>query len=555
MTADRPGLRGNPWAALTVLSLGLFMTLLDVTIVNIAIPQLLDSLQASLDEALWVVNAYVLMLGVLLITAGRLGDLFGPRNVYVVGTALFTVASAACGLAQSPQQLIAARAVQGVGAALLTPQSLTIVLSLFPPERRGAAFAVNGITAGVASLAGPTLGGLIVTHWDWRGIFFVNLPVGVLAIALTLWLVPDLRPGRRHRLDVTGVLLATGALSLISFGLIEGQRYEWGQVWSFVSIPLLLAAGVVALALFALQQRGRQTGDREPLVPFALFRDRNYTLGNVIAGAMQLGMVGMFLPTTIYMQSVLGYDALTAGLFSAPLSLVAMVLAPFVGRAVDRVGGKWILLFGLTAFAAGMALYVLLAGVDSTGWTFVPAFVVAGVGMACIFTPLFAIAMANVPVQLGGAASGLLNTTRQVGSVIGGAAVGALLQQQLAGDLREQAAARAHELPERLRGPFVDGFRAAGSQGLEVGAGQTGGGLRLPADAPVDVARTVARVAADVFHHGFTAAMRSSLLLPIAVLTLAALACLAIRQARPGGPAPAAAAREGAEPAAATRAP
>ncbi len=541
MTAERPGLRGNPWAALTVLSLGLFMTLLDVTIVNIAIPQLLDSLGASLDEALWVVNAYVLMLGVLLITAGRLGDIFGPRNVYLVGTAMFTVASAACGLAQSPGQLIAARAVQGVGAALLTPQSLTIVLSLFPPDRRGAAFAVNGITAGVATLAGPTLGGLIVTHWDWRGIFFVNLPIGLIAIGLTLWLVPDLRPGRRHRLDVTGVLLATLALLLISFALIEGQRYDWGQVWSFVSIPLLLGAGLVALGAFVLQQRARQVGDKEPLIPFALFGDRNYTLANVIACAMQLGMVGMFLPTTIYLQSVLGYDALEAGLFSAPVSLMAMLLAPFVGRAVDRVGGKWILLFGLTTFAAGMGLFDLVASVDSTGWTFVPAFLVAGIGVACIFTPLFAVAMANVPVQLGGAASGLLNTMRQVGSVIGGAAVGAVLQNQLAVDLRDEATARAQALPGDLRGPFVDGFAHAGSHGLEVGAGQTGGALHLSPGTPAAIVDTVTRVAADVFQHGFTAAMRASLLLPIAVLLLAALACLGIHQVRPRRHEPAAA--------------
>ena len=201
--------RSNPWIALSVLSLGLFMTLLDITIVNVAIPQLVDSLGASLDEALWVVNAYVLALAVLLITAGRLGDIYGPRNMFLAGTALFTLSSALCGVASSPGLLIAARSLQGVGAALLTPQPLAIVLPLFPPERRGAAFSVNGVVAGVAAISGPTVGGLIVTHWDWRGIFFVNVPVGILSIALTFWLVPDLRPGRRHRLDLSGVAMAT----------------------------------------------------------------------------------------------------------------------------------------------------------------------------------------------------------------------------------------------------------------------------------------------------------------------------------------------------------
>src|SRR3954468_16572142 len=265
------GRRGNPFAALTVLSLGLFMTLLDVTIVNVAIPQLLDSLGASIDEALWVLNAYVLVLGVLLITAGRLGDIFGPRNVYLAGTALFTLSSAACGLSNSPGALIAARAVQGAGAALLTPQPLAIVLPLFPPERRGAAFAVNGVVAGVAAVLGPTLGGLIVTHWDWRGIFFVNLPVGILSMALTLWIVPDLRPGRRHRLDLSGVAVATLSLTLLIFGVIESQGYDCGQVRGFITIPLLIAAGLVLLPFSRGMKRPRQTGAREPLIPFALF--------------------------------------------------------------------------------------------------------------------------------------------------------------------------------------------------------------------------------------------------------------------------------------------
>ena len=228
------------------------MTLLDVTIVNVAIPQLLDSLGASIDEALWVLNAYVLVLGVLLITAGRLGDIFGPRNVYLAGHG--AVHAAQRGLRarrNSPGALIAARAVQGVGAALLTPQPLAIVLPLFPPERRGAAFAINGVVAGVAAVLGPTLGGLIVTHWNWRGIFFVNLPVGILSIALTLWIVPDLRPGRRHRLDLSGVAWPRSALTAIIFALIEGQRYDWGQVWGPITIPLLLAGGVALFGVFS----------------------------------------------------------------------------------------------------------------------------------------------------------------------------------------------------------------------------------------------------------------------------------------------------------------
>jgi EmrB/QacA subfamily drug resistance transporter len=524
--------RSNPFAALTVLSLGLFMTLLDVTIVNVAIPQLLDSLGASIDEALWVINAYVLVLGVLLITAGRLGDIFGPRNVYLAGTALFTLSSAACGLSNSPGALIAARAVQGAGAALLTPQPLAIVLPLFPPERRGAAFAVNGVVAGVAAVLGPTLGGLIVTHWNWRGIFFVNLPVGLLSIGLVLAIVPDLRPGRRHRLDLSGVAVATLSLTAIIFGLIEGQRYDWGQVWGPVSIPLLLVVGLLLFGVFLWMQRRRQSGDREPLVPFALFHDRNYTLMLVVGAAMQLGLSGLFLPFTIYLQSVLGLSALQAGLVYVPSSIISMFLTPILGRLTDRIGGKYILMGGLTLFGLGTALQAIVAGVDSSRWVFVPGVLISGVGLAGIFVPMITVAMGEVPPRLAGAASGLINTTRQVGGALGGAIVGAVLQNRLATSLRDEAVARAGALPAQAREGFVRGFSNAGSQGLDVGAGQTGSRFTPPEGTPEAVVRLIARVARDVFDYAFVSAMRWSMIVPAFVLFAAAAGCFAIRPRR-----------------------
>jgi EmrB/QacA subfamily drug resistance transporter len=524
--------RSNPFAALTVLSLGLFMTLLDVTIVNVAIPQLLDSLGASIDEALWVINAYVLVLGVLLITAGRLGDIFGPRNVYLAGTALFTLSSAACGLSNSPGALIAARAVQGAGAALLTPQPLAIVLPLFPPERRGAAFAINGVVAGVAAVLGPTLGGLIVTHWNWRGIFFVNLPVGILSIGLVLAIVPDLRPGRRHRLDLSGVAVATLSLTAIIFGLIEGQRYDWGQVWGPITIPLLLAGGVLLFGVFLWMQRRRQTGDREPLVPFALFHDRNYSLMLVVGAAMQLGLSGLFLPFTIYLQSVLGLTALQAGLVYVPSSIISMILTPILGRLTDRIGGKYILMSGLALFGLGTALQAIVAGVDSSRWVFVPGVLISGVGLAGIFVPMITVAMGEVPPRLAGAASGLINTTRQVGGALGGAIVGAVLQNRLAASLHDEAVARAGALPAQAREGFVRGFSNAGSQGLDVGAGQTGSHFTPPEGTPAAVIHLIARVARDVFDYAFVSAMRWSMLIPALVLFAAAAGCFAIRPRR-----------------------
>ena len=243
-------LRGNPWAVLVVISLGFFMTLLDLTIVNIAIPNMITELHASFDDVLWVINAYALVLAALVITGGRLGDVVGPRLMFGVGVAVFTAASAACGLAPSPGWLIAFRAVQGLGAAMLMPQTLAIITMIFPPERRGAAFGVWGAVAGAATIAGPTLGGLLITAFDWRWIFFVNLPIGVVVLALTGVLIPDMRPGRRHRLDILGVALASAGLLAICYGLVEGQTYNWGKINSLVSIPLVLGAGVVLLAAF-----------------------------------------------------------------------------------------------------------------------------------------------------------------------------------------------------------------------------------------------------------------------------------------------------------------
>src|SRR5580704_13618904 len=231
-------LRGNPWAVLAVLSLGFFMTLLDLTIVNIAIPNMLDRLHASLDDVLWVLNAYALVLAVLVITCGRLGDLLGQRTMFVAGIAVFTIASAACGFAPNPDTLIAFRAVQGLGAAMLMPQTLAMITVIFPAERRGAAFGVWGAVAGAATIAGPTLGGLLITAFDWRWIFFVNVPIGVIVLVVTPLIIPDVRPGRRHRIDIPGVLLASAALLAICYGLVEGQKYDWGTITGFVSIPL-----------------------------------------------------------------------------------------------------------------------------------------------------------------------------------------------------------------------------------------------------------------------------------------------------------------------------
>jgi EmrB/QacA subfamily drug resistance transporter len=527
----------NPWLALLVLCMGFFMILLDTTIVNIAIPSIIDGLHATLDQILWVLNAYILVYAVLLITASRLGDRYGQRNLFVAGLAVFTIASALCGLAQDSNQLIAGRVIQGVGGALLTPQTLAVISVMFPPQRRGAAMGIWGAVAGVATVAGPTLGGFIVTNIDWRWIFYVNLPVGVAAIVLSFLFIPDLRPGRQHGWDLPGILLSTASLFLLVFGLIEGQRYSWGTVTGFVSIPLILVAGVVLLVAFIAVERMA----REPLVPLALFRDRNFAILSWVSAAMAFGMLGLFLPLTIYLQSVVGLTAFQAGLAFAPMSLTSMVVAPNAGRLTDRIGGKYILLTGLGLFGIGMGGIDFSAGLDSNWITFLPWLIVAGFGMGCIFAPATTVAMRNIPQHLVGAASGVFNTTRQLGGAIGSSIVGAVLQNRLSAALKDQAAGRAGELPAQLpataRQKIVDSFSTGGQGGLEVGRGQTGAGsaaVQLPANVPAAAAHQIQQQVAayfhDVFVNAYLVAMRPTLLISVTVVLLAAISCLGIRR-------------------------
>lgn len=518
-------LKHSPWLVLVVLCLGFFMILLDTTIVNVAIPAMSDDLDASLADVLWILNAYILVYAVLLITAGRLGDLYGPKRLFMIGLVVFTGASVACGFAQSPTQLIWFRVLQGFGGALLTPQTLSALTVIFPADKRGAAFGIWGGVAGIATLAGPVLGGWLVTDFGWRWIFFVNVPVGILALIGAAIVMPDLKLNRRHRLDWTGTLLVTGALFLITYGLIEGQSHDWGRVWGPVTILEVILAGVVLLAVFFWHQYAARDG--EPLVPYQIFRDRNFSVMNFVAGAIAFGMLGLFLPLTIFLQSVLGLSALQAGLVFAPMSLISMFIAPFAGRLADRTGGKAILFVGLSLFSLGMGILIASSHVDSTRLHLIPGLIVAGVGLGLTFAPLQTVAMHNVEPRMAGAASGIINTTRQLGGVIGSAAVGALLQAQLTDKLGAAARAETAGLPPEQRQTFLDRFSSSAGN-LDIG--NSAGGITFPPGTPPQVAE----LATKVFHTGFVDAMRITLWLPIAVLASGALSVLLVRGRRRG---------------------
>jgi EmrB/QacA subfamily drug resistance transporter len=517
--------RTNPWLVLVVLTTGFFMILLDTTIVNVALPAMSTALNATLDEVLWVLNAYILVYAVLLITAGRLGDLFGQRNMFALGLAIFTIASALCGFAQNSGELIAARIVQGVGGALLTPQTLSILTSIFPPERRGAAFGIWGGVAGLATITGPTLGGAIITYASWPWIFFVNVPVGIGALIATFAIIPDLRPGRRQGWDVVGVLLATAGLFGIVFGLIEGQRYDWGQIAATpFTIPELLVGGLALLVVFIVWEHFQT----QPLIPLSLFEERNFAVANWIAAAISFGMLSMFLPITIYLQSVRGFTALVAGLTFAPMSLTSMFVAPFAGRLADRIGGKYILMTGISLFTVGFALVAYVAGPDSTWINFLVPAIIAGAGMGMTFAPMTTVAMRNISPRMAGAASGVLNTTRQLGAAVGSAVVGAILQNQLATSLHAQAVSHASQLPPAFRDQFVAAFSHIASSGFQIGAGQNG--TSLPSNIPPAAAKLIGALAHDVFVTGYIDAMKMTLIVPILFLAATAMTTLLIKR-------------------------
>jgi EmrB/QacA subfamily drug resistance transporter len=530
--------RTNPWIVLVVLTTGFFMILLDMTIVNVAIPSMASAsggLNATLDQILWVINAYVLVYAVLLITAGRLGDLYGQRNLFAIGLFVFTVASALCGLAQDPNRLIAARVLQGVGGALLTPQTLAIITSLFPPERRGAAFGIWGGVAGLATVTGPTLGGAIITYIDWRWIFYINVPIGVAALIATFVVVPDLRHGRHHSWDVLGILVSTAALFGIVFGLIEGERYNWGEIDSLgITIPEVIGAGAVLIVLFLI----REGFQREPLVPLSLFKERNFAVANWVSAAISFGMLSLFLPITIYMQSARGFSALYTGLTLAPMSLTSMVVAPIAGRLADKYGGKYILTAGISLFTVGMGTLAYVAGPNSTWTTFVVPTIISGLGMGMTFAPMTTVAMRNISPQVAGAASGVLNTIRQLGAAIGSAVVGAILQNQLSTALHNQAVSHSSQLPPTFREQFVAAFSSVASTGFQIGTGQNG--AKLPGNLPPDVAQQIAAIAHEVFVSAYIDAMKATLVVPIAFLAFTTLTTLVIkRRARPPAEEPA----------------
>jgi EmrB/QacA subfamily drug resistance transporter len=480
----------NPWDALWAMMVGFFMILLDSTIVAVANPSIMTKLGTSYDTVIWVTSAYLLGYAVPLLVAGRLGDRFGPKNLYLGGLAVFTAASLWCGLSGTIGMLIAARVVQGLGAGVLTPQTLSVITRIFPPERRGMAMSVWGATAGVATLVGPLAGGVLVDALGWAWIFFVNVPVGIIGLGLAIWLMPVL-PTHRHRFDLIGVGLSGLAMFLIVFALQEGQSGGWAPwIWA------VFVAGVGFMTAFVYWQSIRTD---EPLIPLEIFRDRDFSLANVAAAVIGFAATAMVLPLMFYAQTVCGLSPTRSALLTAPMAITSGLLAPIVGKIVDRSHPRSVVGFGFSVLAIGLTWLSIAMTPSAPIWQLVLPFIALGFGMAFIWAPLAATATRNLPGRLAGAGSGVYNATRQVGAVLGSASMASFMTSRI-----------TSEMP-----PMADGD-AFGPPGGDAATLQLPGFLREPFSAAMSQSMLLPAfislfgVSAALFMIGFTGAARDN---------------------------------------------
>jgi EmrB/QacA subfamily drug resistance transporter len=411
------------WWTLLAVSFGLFMIMLDNTVVNVALPSIRSSFHVKLSELEWVVVGYALSFATFMLTGGKLADRYGRRLLFIVGLMIFTGASLACGLATDVNFLIGARVVQGVGAAIMNPATLSIVTATFPPRQRGMAI---GIWVGVSAMAlaiGPLVGGLLTQYVHWSWIFFINVPIGLLGIVVAGWAIDESRDtSREQRLDVPGLLASGIGLFALTYGLIEANTYGWTSA----RILVILAVAVLALGVFVLLEQ-RQ---RLPMLDLSLFRSRTYTGANLAMLLVTLAMFGIFFFNSIFFQGVLRYSPTQTGALFLPMTVLIILVAPQAGRLSDRIGSRWLIGSGLSFVTLSLVLFAQLDR-SSNFWNALPGLLTGGFGMALAMTPTTAAAMGSVPVDKAGVGSAVLNAFRQVGGSLGIAIMGAVVASRV----------------------------------------------------------------------------------------------------------------------------
>ena len=425
-------------------SVGVLMVVMDSTIVNVALPIIredLGFLEVSVSELQWVVNAYALSFAVLLLSAGKLADLFGRKRLFLIGLVIFTGASVACGAANEINVLIGFRAVQGVGAALIMPTTLSILQTSIPMSKLGIAIGIWSGIVGLGTAIGPLLGGLLAEEVDWRWVFYINIPIGLGVFLGTLLVIPESRSDiEDRRLDVVGALISAVALFALTYGLLKANEFGWGDPRTIGC----LAVGVVGLAAFVAYERKPSS----PMLDLSLFRSQAFSGANVVAVFVGFALFGLLFFGSLFIQSIMGFSATEAGLSQLPMMAMIIVFGPQVGKLVGKIGPGPLLTVGMALLAVSFLLFYRL-DFDSDFWTLLPAMVVGGIGFAAVLTPLTAAALSAVPFQQAGMGAAVINSTRQIGGALGLAVMGAISAELVAAGLVEGKAS-----PDA----FVDGF-------------------------------------------------------------------------------------------------
>jgi EmrB/QacA subfamily drug resistance transporter len=485
------------WWTLAAMCFALFMVMLDNTVTNVALPSIQRTFDASLSALEWTINAYSLSFAVLLVTGGRLGDIFGRRKVFLIGVVVFGASSATIGLAPNEGFLVASRAVQGLGAALMMPATLSIITNAFPPSERGKAI---GTWAGVSAIAlalGPLVGGWLTEDVTWRAIFFINVPVAAVAIAVTLFATHESRDETATKqVDYAGIASLTIGLTALVLALVEGNAWGWGSA----RIIALLAVALISLVGFLVVE----TRVKAPIVDFTFFRSRSFVGANLVAFAISFGMFAVFFFLALYMQNILGYSPLQTGVRFLPSTLVIMVAGPLAGRLADRIGPRTPLVIGLLFVTVSLAWQSRIETDTSFGFLVVP-FILLGVGMGFTMSPMSTAAMNAVDRTKAGVASGTLSMTRMVGGTFGVAALGALV----AAVGRHDLATTLPNVPEPTREKLVDAL-----------------GSGAAANVPAQVKQATSQAFVDALGTGLTIAAA-------ATLVAAVLAWLLVDPARP----------------------
>lgn len=440
------GAAPHKWMTLTVVALGVLIVMVDSTVVNVALPSIRDDLgylDVTVTQLQWVVNAYALAFAVLLLTAGRLADLFGRRLLFVIGVVLFVGASIGCGAAQDINVMIGFRALQGVGAAIIAPTSLSIISATFPPQERGLAIGIWSGIVGVGVALGPLIGGVLTETVDWRWVFYVNIPIGAAAlVGAFIWVRESRDTTTERRIDFAGVIFSAIALFALTFALLRANEYGWRDP----RILILLTCGFLGLLAFVLVERVQKS----PVLDLSLFRSRTFSGANATAVFVGFALFGVLFFGSLFMQNVMGYSAIEAGASLMPMMVPVMILAPIVGKLTDRIGPRWLLTAGMVLLSLGLVFFSRL-DFGSTFWDLLPAMVIGGTGFALVLTPLTAAALAGVPVRQAGMGAAAINSTRQIGGSLGLAVMGAISSAEIKGAL--------HEGQASLEG-FVRGFHS-----------------------------------------------------------------------------------------------